>query len=117
MRRVLHLAFHDTRRFVVAWDSLFYMLVMPVMFMLFFSAVFRGDNDPRSVTVSLPVVDEGGGWLAEAFVGQLKGERFDVAVHTPAAAGRSRPAAPPRLGPGFQASGHRRPDRLPQPPA
>lgn len=86
MRRVLHLAFHDTSMFVLAWDSLFYMLVMPVMFMLFFSAVFRGDNDPRSVTVSLPVVDEGGGWLAEAFVGQLKGERFDVAVHTPAAA-------------------------------
>jgi ABC-type multidrug transport system permease subunit len=86
MRRVLHLAFHDTRLFVVGWDSLFYMLIMPVMFMLFFSAVFRGDNDPRAVTVSLPVVDEGGGWLAEAFVGQLKGERFEVAVHTPAAA-------------------------------
>lgn len=85
MSRILHLALHDTRLFVLARESIFFMFIMPVMFMLFFSSVLGG-GDPSRIAVSLPVVDEDGGWLAAAFAAQLRGERFEVDVHTPAAA-------------------------------
>ncbi len=86
MSRMLHLALHDTRLFVLARESLFFMFIMPVMFMLFFSSVLGGRGDPRQVKVSLPVIDEDGGWLARSFVRQLAGERFEVTVMSPAEA-------------------------------
>ncbi len=104
MRRILHLACHDTRLFVIARESIFFMFIMPVMFMLFFSSVLGGSDDPREVTVSLPVVDEDGGWLAGAFVEQLRGESFQVDVHTPAAADSLQLARWVRIPAGFTAS-------------
>ena len=85
MRRILHLALHDTRLFVMARESLFYMFIMPVLFILFFSVVFRASG-PEQVKVSLQVVDADGGFLGEAFVAQLGSEQFDVTVLTPAEA-------------------------------
>ncbi len=85
MRRVLHLALHDSRLFLVARENLFFMFLMPVMFMLFFSVVLKG-NGPSSVKVSLQVVNADGGFLSDAFIEQLSGESFQVDVLTPAAA-------------------------------
>jgi len=93
MRRVLHLALHDTRLFVLARESLFFMFAMPVLFMLFFASVFGGGGS-RPVLVALPVVNDDAGWLGEAFVRQLAGEHFDVKIMTAAAADS---AQPPRL--------------------
>jgi ABC-2 type transport system permease protein len=93
MRRVLHLALHDTRLFVLARESLFFMFAMPVLFMLFFASVFGGGG-PRSILVALPVVNDDTGWLGSAFVRQLEGEHFEVKILTAAAADS---AQPPRL--------------------
>lgn len=90
MRRVLHLALHDTRLFVLARESLFFMFVMPVLFMLFFASVFGG-GAPRETVVALPVVNEDAGWLGDAFVRQLQGEHFEVRMMTVAAADSARP--------------------------
>ncbi|PJA73405.1 hypothetical protein CO151_13670 [bacterium CG_4_9_14_3_um_filter_65_15] len=85
MRRIWHLALHDTRLFLVARENLFFMFLMPVMFMLFFSVVFRG-NGPTDVSISLQVVDRDSGFLSRAFVKQLESGRFDVVAVAPAAA-------------------------------
>ena len=85
MRRVLHLALHDSRLFLVAKESFFFMFIMPVMFMLFFSVVLGGGG-PGRVEVSLQVVDNDGGFLSEAFIKQLEAEHFDVDELSPAAA-------------------------------
>jgi len=85
MRRVWHLAVHDSRLFLAARENLFFMLVMPVMFMLFFSVVLRGSG-PTDVSISLQVVNRDAGFLGEAFVGQLKSARFNVAAVAPDAA-------------------------------
>jgi ABC-type multidrug transport system permease subunit len=79
MNRVLHLALHDTRLFLGARENFFFMFLMPVMFMLFFSVVFTG-NSVEDVNISLQVVDEDGGWLSEAFLAQLEGEQFELRV-------------------------------------
>lgn len=93
MRRVLHLALHDTRLFVLARESLFFMFAMPVLFMLFFASVF-GRGGPQPILVALPVVNDDAGWLGSAFVRQLEGEHFEVKILTAAAADS---AQPPRL--------------------
>lgn len=85
MNRVLHLALHDSRRFLVAKENFFFMFLMPAMFMVFFSVVLRG-GDLERVSVSLQVVDADGGFLAEAFVQQLGEENFNVQVLSPAEA-------------------------------
>lgn len=85
MRRIWHLALHDTRLFLVARENLFFMFLMPVMFMLFFSVVFRG-NGPTDVSISLQVVDRDEGFLSRAFVKQLESGRFEVAAVAPAEA-------------------------------
>jgi ABC-type multidrug transport system permease subunit len=79
MRRILHLALHDARLFLAARENFFFMFLMPVLFMLFFSVVLTG-NSVEDFRISLQVVDEDGGWLAEAFLAQLAGEKFDLEV-------------------------------------
>ncbi len=85
MRRVLHLALHDSRLFLAARENIFFMFVMPVMFMLFFSVVLR-DNGPDAISVSLQVVNADGDFLSRAFIEQLAGEHFEVTVLTQAEA-------------------------------
>ncbi len=101
MRRVLHLALHDTRLFVLARESLFFMFIMPLLFMIFFSTVLGGGGDSRQVTVSLPVVDEDGGWLAQAFLRQRAREHFDVKRYTAAAADSAKVVRSVRIPAGF----------------
>lgn len=85
MRRVLHMALHDTRLYVGARESIFFMFVMPVLFMLFFSVVNIGGPEQLNL-ISLQVVDEDETWLSEAFLEQLRGEEFGLTELTPAAA-------------------------------
>ncbi|MEN8007565.1 MAG: ABC transporter permease [Candidatus Krumholzibacteriota bacterium] len=86
MRRILHLAMHDTRLFLLARENFFFMLVMPVMFMLFFSSVLGGGGGPTDVQVSLQVVNEDTGFMGDIFLEQLRGEEFDVELVTAAEA-------------------------------
>ncbi len=85
MRRVWHLARHDTRLFLAERENFFFMFVMPVMFMLFFSVVLKGGG-PTDVRISLQVVNRDDGFLGRAFVRQLESGKFDVAVVAPVAA-------------------------------
>lgn len=85
MRRALHLARHDSRLFLLARENFFFMFIMPVLFMVFFSVVLRGGGR-EDVMVSLQVVNEDDGFLSGAFVRQLQAEHFEVQVLTAAQA-------------------------------
>jgi len=86
VRRVWHLAWHDSRLFLMRRENLFFMLGMPVLFMLFFSSVFRGGSGPQQVRVQLGVIDADHSFLSMAFIEQLRDEHFQVVVHEPAQA-------------------------------
>ncbi len=81
MRGLWHVALHDLRLHLAERANVFFLLLMPMGFVFFFAMVNR-DTGPEDVTVSLPVVDRDGGFLAVAFVEQLRGENFDTRVYT-----------------------------------
>ncbi len=86
MKSMLHVALHDLRLQVVDRAAIFFMLIMPLGFVLFFGTVFRDGGGPESVTVLLPVVNEDGGFLSLALLEQLRSESFDVDVYSAAEA-------------------------------
>ncbi len=86
MRRILHLAVHDTRLFILARENFFFMFLMPVLFMLFFSTVIGGGGGPDNVLIALQVINEDTGFMGDVFLEQLEGEKFDVKLLTPAEA-------------------------------
>ena len=83
MRRILHLAMHDTRLFILAKENFFFMFLMPVLFMLFFSTVLGGGGGPSKVLISLQVVNQDTGFMGDIFMEKLRGEEFDLTVLTP----------------------------------
>lgn len=85
MRSLWHVALHDLRLHLAERANIFFMLLMPLGFVFFF-ALINVESDSSAVSVSLPVVDRDGGFLSEAFVAQLRGERFHTPVHTAAEA-------------------------------
>lgn len=85
MKSLWHLARHDLRQSLSERSNIFFMLLMPLGFVFFFALVNAGGGG-REVLVSLPVIDRDGGFLSEAFVAQLRGERFDTPLLTAAAA-------------------------------
>ena len=85
MRRVLHLAVHDTKLFLLARENFFFMFLMPVLFMLFFSVALRGSG-PEDFRISLQVINEDTGFMGDIILEQLESERFNTTVLTVAGA-------------------------------
>lgn len=84
MRRIWHVALHDLRQHLAEKSNIFFLLLMPIGFVYFFSFVNRTPSDV--VRVALPVVDHDGGFLSVAFAEQLRSENFEVRVYDTAAA-------------------------------
>lgn len=84
MRLLWHVALHDLRLHLAERANIFFLFLMPMGFVFFFSLVnSEGDN---TVNVDLPVVDRDGGFLSIAFAEQLRAENYTVNVHDAAAA-------------------------------
>jgi len=81
MRGIWHVALHDARMQVVDRTAIFWMVLMPIGFILFFGTVLRGPSGPAGVTVSLPVVDRDQDFLSLAYAEQLRGESFRVRIY------------------------------------
>jgi hypothetical protein len=86
MRTLWHIALHDLRLHLSEKSAIFFLALMPLGFVFFFSMINGGGGDARSVLVALPVVDEDQDFLSMALVEQLRGESFQVDVYTPAEA-------------------------------
>lgn len=81
MKKVLALARNDVRLTVRDKASFLWMLVMPVALMWFFGMFGGGaSGDPKA---RLSVVDRDGGWLARAFVAQLRSPQIEVVEVAP----------------------------------
>ena len=80
MSKVWTLALNDLR---LTWRdraSFFWMLVLPIGMMAFFGMFGGGGGSSKA---RLTVVDEDGGWLAQAFVRQIAGPRIEVVPAKP----------------------------------
>ncbi len=86
MGRILHLAVHDTKLFIIARENFFFMFLMPVMFMLFFSTMLGGGGGPTDVKISLQVINADEGFMGDIFLEQLRSEKFDIDLLTTAQA-------------------------------
>lgn len=85
MRSVWHVAVQDLRLHLAERSNIFFLVLMPLGFVVFFAFVNSGGGS-GTTRVSLPVVDRDGEFLSQAFVEQLRGENFDVPVFSAAAA-------------------------------
>lgn len=86
MKMLLHVAMHDLRQQIAERSNIFFMFLMPLGFVIFFSAVNRDAGDPSNVQVSLPVVNEDTGVLGGVFAGYLEDDNFVSPVHSRAEA-------------------------------
>lgn len=77
MRRIFAIAFTDLLQTVKDRPVIFWMVIMPVVFIYAFGAMSSG-GDARSVTISLLVVDEDQSPLSRAFTRSLGEEGFTV---------------------------------------
>lgn len=85
MRSLWHVAAHDLRQHLSERANTFFLFLMPLGFVFFFSLVNSGGGG-SDVAVSLPVVDRDGDFLSEGFIAQLTAERFASPVYSAAAA-------------------------------
>ncbi len=77
--RVLRLALNDLRLTWKDRTSMVWMLLMPVLFVLFFGYIgSRGNQGPSDRSIRLTVVDRDVSWLSRALLDSLKAEDFDV---------------------------------------
>ena len=79
MRRIFAIAFTDLLQTVKDKPVIFWMVIMPVIFIYAFGAM-SGGGDTRGVTISLLVVDEDQSYLSQAFTRSLGEEGFAVRV-------------------------------------
>jgi len=86
MRSVWHVAVQDLRLHLAERANIFFLFLMPLGFVFFFTLVNSSGSGPEDVTVSLPVVDRDADFLSQAFTEQLRGENFNVPTFTAAAA-------------------------------
>jgi len=85
MRSLWHVAAHDLRQHLSERSNIFFLFLMPLGFVFFFSLINSGGSG-SDVAVSLPVIDRDGDFLSEGFIAQLTAERFQSPVYTAAAA-------------------------------
>jgi ABC-2 type transport system permease protein len=85
MRSLWHVAAHDLRQHLSERSNIFFLFLMPLGFVFFFSLVNSGGGG-SNVAVSLPVVDRDRDFLSEGFIAQLTAERFVSPVYTAAEA-------------------------------
>lgn len=86
MTPTLHIALNDLRLHLSDRSNVFFLFLLPVLFILFFGAVFKGGGGPERINISLPVVNGDGQFLSMAYVEALKGQNFRVDEFTPQAA-------------------------------
>jgi linearmycin/streptolysin S transport system permease protein len=86
MKALWHVAMHDLRMHLADKSSIFFLALMPIGFVFFFSMISGDDSGPEDVKVTMPVVDRDGGFLATALIEQLRGEAFDTEVYSPSEA-------------------------------
>lgn len=79
IRRILLLGVNEIRLTFRDRSNAFWMLVMPIVFIIFFGSVIGGGQRAASdVTITLTVVDQDVSWLSRALVESLSGEDFAV---------------------------------------
>ncbi|RKZ12951.1 hypothetical protein DRQ32_02600 [bacterium] len=86
MKMLLHVALHDLRQQISERSNIFFMFLMPLGFVVFFSFVNQNIGNPADVRVSLPVVNADAGILGGLFAGYLEDESFVSPVHSVAEA-------------------------------
>jgi ABC-2 type transport system permease protein len=86
MSSLLHVAIHDLRQHVADRANIFYMLLMPLGFVAFFTLVNSGSGTQAEVQVSLPIVNEDQGILGTTFTEYLQDESFAAPVYSAAEA-------------------------------
>jgi ABC-type multidrug transport system permease subunit len=86
-RQIAVLGLNDLRLTLRDRPSFVWMLLMPLALMWMFGAMNRGGPPPK---VSLGIEDRDGGWLAQALVQELAGEKIELTEIRPG--GRQTPA-------------------------
>ena len=79
IRRILLLGVNELRLTFRDRSNAIWMLVMPIVFIVFFGSVIGGGQQAASdVTITLTVVDQDVSWLSRALVESLSAEDFAV---------------------------------------
>ncbi len=92
-RQILALAGNDLRLTVRDRAAFLWMLLLPLALMWIFGSMNRGGGPPKA---SLAVEDRDGGWLAQALVRDLAGERIEITEVLPGAVHDPKKDSPPR---------------------
>ncbi|MBC8366104.1 hypothetical protein H8E52_01705, partial [bacterium] len=77
MRKVIQLGLNDIRLTLKDRQSIIWMMLLPFFLMWLFSNMHFGGGSGAN-QVSLSLVDHDGGWLARAFVEELKDEQISM---------------------------------------
>lgn len=88
MKNVLWLAWNDVRLTVRDKPAFIWLVALPIAMMWFFGAIGGGGDRPLKLT--LDVVDHDQGWLARAFVAELRSDTVDLTGTEGAKPGESR---------------------------
>lgn len=100
LRQIAWMAANDVRLTVRDRAAFFWMLVLPLGMMWIFGQVNQGGGPAKA---SLAVEDRDGGWLARAFVAELKSDRIELTELRPGVAPKSEPTRKLVIPQGFTA--------------
>jgi len=86
------MALNDVRLTLRDRPAFIWMLALPLAMMWLFGNAMGG-GDPEPARISLAVVDHDGGWLARAFVDELRDESIELSERTPAERAAAEPGS------------------------